>query len=201
MTLLSIDNIADRVGDHSPTLFSTTPQTRQAAVAAVLRDGPGGAHALFILRATKKGDPWSGHMAFPGGHREEMDANLRATAERETMEEIGLDLGRDARYLGQLDQVRANPRIDMVVSPFLYVLENRSPSLDPNHEVADVLWGSLRAMHSGTAHTSRDFDVAGGRQAFPGYDVNSHVVWGLTYRMIQHFFSIVDPGYVELSEI
>ncbi len=47
---------------------------------------------LFIRRAEKSGDPWSGHMAFPGGHMESSDASLLAAAIRETQEEIGLDL-------------------------------------------------------------------------------------------------------------
>ena len=46
---------------------------------------------LYIRRALKKGDPWSGQIAFPGGIHEG-DERLQATAERETMEEIGLDI-------------------------------------------------------------------------------------------------------------
>ncbi|HBF63055.1 MAG TPA: CoA pyrophosphatase, partial [Gammaproteobacteria bacterium] len=40
-------------------------------------DAPDSTDILFIKRAEKVGDPWSGHMAFPGGHREREDDGLR----------------------------------------------------------------------------------------------------------------------------
>jgi hypothetical protein len=32
-------------------------------------------------------------------------------------------------------------------------------------------------------------------QTFPGYDVQGHVVWGLTLRMLDYMFSVVDPEW------
>ena len=46
---------------------------------------------LFIKRAIKSNDTWSGHIAFPGGHLNKGEDDY-ACAVRETMEEIGLDL-------------------------------------------------------------------------------------------------------------
>jgi len=58
----------------------------------VLREAsPRGSELLFIERASKEGDPWSGHMAFPGGRAEPLDPNLRSTAERETFDMFGID--------------------------------------------------------------------------------------------------------------
>ena len=62
----------------------------RAAVAMVLRPAAGGAsEVLLIERAEKPGDPWSGHMAFPGGRLDPSDPDPRFTAERETFEEVG----------------------------------------------------------------------------------------------------------------
>lgn len=47
---------------------------------------------LFIKRAARTGDRWTGHIALPGGKRDPEDADDQATSIRETMEEIGLDL-------------------------------------------------------------------------------------------------------------
>ena len=55
------------------------------------------------------GDPWSGHMAFPGGRQDPTDLSAAHTAERETFEEVGLD-SRRAELLGQLDDSRAATR-------------------------------------------------------------------------------------------
>lgn len=60
---------------------------------------------LFIRRTTRKGDRWSGHVAFPGGKRESSDADDRSTSIRETEEEIGLDLAAvHSLYIGNLAQ-------------------------------------------------------------------------------------------------
>ena len=203
MTRLAIDFIESCIEGHKPPREPVADTTRQAAVAAILREGQRDTEALFILRATREGDPWSGHMAFPGGHREEADGSLRATAERETLEEIGLDLREHARFIGPIDPVRANPRgrkLDMVVNPYVYVLETESPVLQPNYEVADILWGSLNDMYLGNSLTRSRFEVGGEVISYPGYSVGDHIVWGLTLRMLDHFFAMLDPDWENIYE-
>lgn len=200
MSLLTIDNIRRSVVEHSAKVHDVRPSTRQAAVSVVLRPHGSDTEALFILRATKEGDPWSGHMAFPGGHYEDHDETLRHTAERETLEEIGLDLVQTCEFVGQIDEVQANPRgrdLDMVVSPFVYELKTDDFRFDLNYEVADVLWGSLSAMHTGTSHTMGEFVVGGETVNYPGYGVGTEIVWGLTYRMVDQFFAMLDPAWQE----
>ena len=200
MPLLKIEQIHRSITEHSPIEYPVRETTRQAAVSIVLRAGKKDTEALFILRATRDGDPWSGHMAFPGGHYEVTDDSLRHTAERETWEEIGLDLTGTAKYLGQIDPVQANPRgrdLDMIVTPFVYELSVPDVTFNPNYEVAGVLWGSLREMHEGTSHTMGEFVVGGETVSYPGYAVSDEIVWGLTYRMVDQFFAMLDPGWVE----
>jgi 8-oxo-dGTP pyrophosphatase MutT (NUDIX family) len=50
---------------------------------------------LFIKRASRVGDRWTGHVALPGGKRDPEDADDKAAAIREASEEIGLDLTMD----------------------------------------------------------------------------------------------------------
>ncbi len=198
MSLLTVDRIRQSIVDHAPKSYEIRPATRQAAVSVVLKQEAWDTKALFILRATKPGDPWSGHMAFPGGHYETHDASLRHTAERETQEEIGLDLLSAGEFIGQIDPVQANPRgraMDIVVTPFVYELKDHSVPFDPNYEVADVLWGSLIDMHTGRSHTMGEFVVGGETVNYPGYGVGQEIVWGLTYRMLDQFFSVLDPGW------
>ena len=109
-------------------------EARQAAVAVVLREGRDEADMLFIKRAVKAGDPWSGHMAFPGGHRDPRDATLRDAAIRETAEEIGLDISA-AAVLGELPRQRPmSVRRNMLVAPFVFEIAG-DPSFRLNHEV------------------------------------------------------------------
>ena len=65
----------------------------------------GDPEVLFIKRAARVGDLWTGHVALPGGKRDPEDEDDRATAIRETSEEIGLDLTiNDCIYAGNLPE-------------------------------------------------------------------------------------------------
>ena len=60
---------------------------------------------LFIKRAGRAGDRWSGHTALPGGKRDTEDADDLAAAIRETKEEVGLDLRRKGCFhVGNLSE-------------------------------------------------------------------------------------------------
>ncbi len=83
----------------------------------------------------------------------------------------------------------------MIVTPFVYALESNPGVLRPNYEVADILWGSLNDMYTGDTLTTEEFHVQGERHKFPGYGVGGHLVWGLTYRMLDQFFGVMDPDW------
>ena len=198
MSPTSIGIIEDRLQTRVVVPEVAKPNARQAAVAAVLRADGEDTEVLFIQRSKKPGDPWSGHMAFPGGHREAVDASLEETAVRETLEEVGLDLRTSGRYIGQLETVRANPRgrsIDMMVSPFVFELTNADPTLSLNHEVADVHWGRLGEMMRGDVYADDAWKGPPGTTPFPGHHVGGQVVWGLTFRMLENLFALLSPGF------
>ena len=198
MSTLNLPSIEERLRAHRPAVLDSGPFQRQAAVAAILREGEGETEVLFIKRAQRPGDIWSGHMAFPGGHRDPGDEDLAATAMRETHEEIGLDLTRHARLLGHLDHMDVTPigtQRRMLIVPYVFAVEGELPRLQPNHEVAAVLWGSVPSMFHGRTLTRREMHVRSGAMPFPGYDVQNELVWGLTYRMLHRFFSVLDPAW------
>ena len=192
---LQLETIEARLANQTVTTQEIVPGQREAAVALVLQPKVSGLRALFILRAKKEGDPWSGQMALPGGHRETIDTDLVETARRETHEEIGLDLNQAGRYLGSLAAIRANPRagFDLVVTPQVFALEDKAVPLQPNEEVAEVLWGNLDEMISGRSLTDASFPEFQREGTFPGYQVGAQVVWGLTFRMINDFFELIRP--------
>lgn len=200
--------IRRRLNDHEPESFAPENNTREAAVAVILRDVllRGNGHdteMLFIKRSEKKGDPWSGHMAFPGGHRDPVDTDLKAAAIRETFEEIGLDLSH-ADYLGPLDQQRAMPRgrpLNMLIAPHVFELEG-DPDFSANYEVDEVVWTSLKPMVTGECHDTETKLMAGKPTIFNGYRLErGHFVWGLTYRMVKSFFSMLDPAWEPPAEL
>ncbi len=164
----------------------------EASVAMVLLDADrNGPSALLIQRAEQVGDPWSGHMAFPGGRRDPHDPSAAVTAAREAREEVGLRL---PEPIGRLDDFfgTRNPRVgEVCVTPFVYALE-AAPDLKPNHEVRSTVWIPLRWMlDPASAVAYRITRPDGSAESFPAIQYQDYRVWGLTYRILMGFFALL----------
>jgi len=158
----------------------------RAAVALILREGPSGLELLFIRRADHPQDPWSGQMAFPGGRAEPGEEDLKATAVRETAEEIGVDLESAAECLGILDEVRAMARmrpVSLTILPFVFRLRGEiAPVL--SDEVRSLHWIPLDELLAAERRSVMDYVQEGATMQFPCLRVEDVVIWGLTYRML-----------------
>jgi 8-oxo-dGTP pyrophosphatase MutT (NUDIX family) len=166
---------------------STLTGTTNAAVAAILRPSATGTEALLIQRTRHIDDPWSGHMAFPGGRQDVGDASLLATATRETLEEIGVDLARDAELLGPLaalDAVARGQRVGFTISPFVFSLLRPVELRLDTEEVEAVVWAPLDSFALGERNTTWRYEHGNARYDYPGFDLDGRVVWGLTYRIL-----------------
>ncbi len=168
-----------------------SPESRMAAVAAVLRvvEEP---ELLFIKRAELERDPWSGHVAFPGGRVEPSDTSLEATATRETFEELALDLRR-GRVLGRLDDLAPRTRAlpPIIIRPFVAVV---APDVTfvQSAEVASAFWVPLSALRDAGAQAEHVTLVNGVRARFPAYRVREHIVWGLTERIVRQLLPLFE---------
>lgn len=162
------------------------PGLIETSVALMLSPGPRGLEALFIRRAVRAGDPWSGHIGLPGGRREPGDADLLATAIRETREEIGVDLP-SAVLLGALDDlVPSTPSLPpLMIRPFVFGVDPR-PQAGTSDEVASSHWIPLESLHAARGATKvmiREKLVEVPCFLVPGLP-DGLVVWGLTYRIL-----------------
>lgn len=164
-----------------------------AAVAAVVRPEQT-VDVLLIRRASSEGDPWSAHMAFPGGKLDQGDENLLVTALRETREELGVDLLQTADYLGQLPVVDvARLGRALQIHPFVFALKN-SVEFRTNHEVDGVFWVALDSLTDGSRETTVLQESNGNRFRFPAWDVEGNPVWGLTYRMLRSLLTALEES-------
>jgi 8-oxo-dGTP pyrophosphatase MutT (NUDIX family) len=164
----------------------------QAAVALVLRPAEGGElEMLLIKRADFAGDPWSGHVALPGGRREPTDPSLERTAVRETWEETSIDIARDGQILGTLDDL--SPRIPtlqrLIVRPFVAAVVP-DVTIVESPEVAAAFWVPLSALRTETAWISAEVSAQGRQLTVPAFAHGDYVVWGLTERILRSFLAL-----------
>ncbi len=168
-----------------------SPPQRWAAVSVILAADPDS--VLLIRRAERSGDPWSGHIGLPGGRAERGDADLAATAIRETVEEIGWPLSREA-LLGELDDVWPNtplPQI-IVVRPFVFAATER-PAVLLSPEVAEAFWVPLADLRNPAILRDTPLQVRGQQLVFPAYHLTQGIVWGLTERILTPLLSLTIP--------
>jgi len=183
--LIDLAHVRRALTGHEPALATDlAPGRTPAAVAMVFRSAASGPEVLYIERAKVDGDPWSGHLAFPGGRLEPGDAGLRHAAERETAEEVGLDLS-EAEYLGQLDDVAA-ASLTVCVSGFAYALTGPRPDLELNCEVTHAFWVPLNHLVDPARQRLESFSLhSGAQKRLPGIDLlgpGRPLLWGVTYR-------------------
>ena len=188
----SVAGLVSRLIAHAPVDAVPSPASRMAAVAAVLRvtSEP---ELLFIKRAEVAHDPWSGHIAFPGGRMEVSDVSLEATAVRETFEELAIDL-HDGHILGRLDDIAPRSRAlpPVIVRPFVALVQS-DVQLVPSREVAAAFWVPLAYLQHADARVEHVLQVNGAAARFPAYRVAEYVVWGLTERIVRQLLSLVQP--------
>jgi 8-oxo-dGTP pyrophosphatase MutT (NUDIX family) len=144
---------------------------------------------LLIRRSRCLGDPWSGHMAFPGGRMDSRDPSLLATAIRETREEVDLPLDRLGEPLGRLGMVQpASPRLPVfTVLPFVFHVPDFARARVASPEVAEVHWVPLGHLLDPKNRITFRYDTPDGIFPFPAIEVAGRQVWGLTHRILSDF--------------
>jgi 8-oxo-dGTP pyrophosphatase MutT (NUDIX family) len=174
--------LAERPG-HEAEVYAGA---RLAAVALLLRAGPSDEiELLLVKRAEWEGDPWSGHVALPGGRREIADATLEDTAVRETGEEISLDVRRHGLALGTLDDL--SPRTPtlppIIVRPYVFVVE---PDVEvaPSSEVQAAFWVSLAQLRDPALRAEATVVVRGVERRVTSFRFGDYTVWGMTERIL-----------------
>jgi 8-oxo-dGTP pyrophosphatase MutT (NUDIX family) len=163
------------------------PTLLWAAVAIILVPNPDA--LLLIRRAERAGDPWSGHMALPGGRREPQDLDLLATSIRETAEEVGVEL-KPEELAGPLDDVVPRTPVlpPVAVRPYVFLLDSRPP-LSPNAEVTSASWVPLTYLLRPDTHHLVRVDVAGQSRMVQAYELKDGMVWGMTERILSQLLN------------
>ncbi len=174
--------IIDKLRQKLDPLINT--QNVGAAVALLLRAANRDLRILLVKRADKPLDPWSGQMAFPGGKCDLKDQNPVQTVIRETLEETGIDLEHNCKFLGVLETTQSTVKPELLVAPFVIFL-HYNPILKLNEELEGFLWISLRTLWKNKGAANLSFGEV------PAYIVKGRVIWGLTYRILEKLSQIL----------
>lgn len=195
---INLDGISEFLSNNAPKTLSAKDRGH-ASVAMLLKEGNPSPEVLFIIRAKHDADPWSGNIGFPGGRLNHNGETSRQAAERETREELSLDLQK-ATFLGQLDDLYG-ATMPVLVSCFVYKLSGEE-ILQPNHEVEKIFWCPLETLLECSRHRNESFTYHGEARTHPVVtllEAGQPLLWGITYRLIRRFFKLckVDFGTEE----
>ena len=189
--MITLGEITSAIGAHQPELLPPPASSRErAAVALVLAGAEKDISMCFIKRAPHPHDPWSGHMALPGGRFEQSDGDSRAVAVRETFEEVGLSLApdHDVGALSEMPIARHPHPLAGVLSPHVFYVPDPRPSfqIDPR-EVAEAFWIPLEHICNPHSQSNLTWD----QKPYPGIEYRGEIVWGLTLRVLYSFTQLV----------
>jgi len=190
---VSLRRIRELFESHAPRRVEQDGIAR-AGVAVVLRELGDDSELLLIRRAERDGDPWSGHVALPGGRQQPLDPDIVATALRETREEVGLDLERDARVLGALDDLAAvvhDRPAGLIISPVVCELTRPGELVLDRREVEAAVWVPLRELRCPDARATYRRALPQLEADFPALRYGELTIWGLTYHILDDFFGLL----------
>lgn len=115
------------------------------------------------------------------------DKTARDTAIRETLEEVGIDLGKKAEFLGYA-AVTTTHTGTMDVVPSVFILKEEV-EVSPNEEVASYRWADIEDLLAPEAKSTYHLRFDGGEVEMPALIAGDYVIWGLTHRILSLLIS------------
>ena len=168
-----------------PRFAERAPAQASVLVPIVMRERP----AILLTERTTHLSTHSGQVAFPGGKRDETDADATDTALREAHEEIGL--ARElAEIIGEMPIYRTGT--NFIVTPVVALVRpDYRLALNP-FEVADAFEVPLDFLMNPAHHRRHLFEYAGSRRewlSMPYMDAGTErFVWGATAAMLRNLY-------------
>lgn len=190
-----IEDIRRRLGAYTPRRLAEDGRRRAGVLLPLYYDRDD--WHVVLTKRTDRVVSHKGEVSFPGGGWEQGDADLLATALRESEEEIGLRRG-DVRIIGGLDELITIS--DFHVSAFVGEIDPaRSPYgwRPQRHEVAAVLEVPIRHLTDAANLIELPRQRNGELVVMEGVRFGEHIIFGATWRMLRNFLDVVVGGFPE----
>jgi dephospho-CoA kinase len=144
---------------------------------------------MLLTKRTDKVEVHKGQLSFPGGAWDEHDADLLATAFRESFEEIGLH-AQDIEILGELDDA---PTVtsNFAVTPFVAVIPYPYQFKISQREVEELVEIPISALLDRNNFSEELLQPKGQVVLSYRYRYQDHVIWGATARILKSFLDLV----------
>jgi 8-oxo-dGTP pyrophosphatase MutT (NUDIX family) len=166
--------------------FGSDSKKPRGAVAVLLKEEVDELQLLMMRRRDSPQDPWSGQMAFPGGHAESQDRSLSDTAARETQEEVGIDV-RNQIFLGCLRNVEPK-NAPMIVAPFVFLVK-KDVHPSTSREAEEIVWVPIPFLLNPTNVSSIMVSIGDKKIPMGCYNYSGHIIWGMSFRIIREIVS------------
>lgn len=184
-----MDRCRAALSSYTPQCLDLADGQMSAAVLVAIYPEGDDYHVLLTKRSELV-EYHKGQISFPGGGYEPHDADLMATALRETEEEIGVRR-EDIEIIGQLDDVvtvsnfRVRPYVGVIKrTPYDFVF-------DPI-EVAAILPVPFAHLTDEACIREETVRFDGVRMPMRSYVWEEHVVWGTTAQILRSFLDLLN---------
>jgi 8-oxo-dGTP pyrophosphatase MutT (NUDIX family) len=162
---------------------------RPSAVLCALFDDEQGRATVVLTRRAQHLRSHRGEVSFPGGGQEPGDADLLATAVRESVEEVGLH-PEGLELLGELDHLRTVSG-NSYIAPYVVALPG-PPQLEPNPaEVEHILRVPLTELLDDGVYHEEEWGIPGLLRPIMFFDVEGDTIWGATAAMLRNLLELV----------
>jgi 8-oxo-dGTP pyrophosphatase MutT (NUDIX family) len=187
--MLDYRQLAERLRDY-PRQTISADNLRPAAVLLPLFCREGKDSLLFTVR-TEHLEHHSGEISFPGGTSDATDLDLRATACRETEEELGIPAD-SIQILGRMDDFYSIHGYHVV--PFVGIIPKPQDLQVASDEISAVFEVPIEHFRDPAIHHVEDWSHRGRTYPVDFYRYENHLIWGLTAAMLRQFLDIATPA-------
>lgn len=139
-------------------------------------------HVLFTKRSDKV-KHHKGQISFPGGKYEEDDNDLKITAIRETVEEIGID-NNSIEIIGNLDNIITITNFQ--VTPFIGFISENNFNFNTD-EISEIIEAPLKHfLNEEVLEIKKQF----GYEIYY-YNYLNYTIWGATGKILYDFIKVI----------